>query len=294
MAGWWWTRHPKSGTNVLIASTLEKLEWLLGGTPADILLQSLLSAGIAPLREAISLASLESKTADQALEELLDTRQALLLNAERTQMNPNSLIVATRYWLDLKNRVGVEITNYHAGFPLRHGIPREELKSRLKLPARIFNVVIEKILAEGTLVEKAMRQNLPGVSPVPVISYPDHKIQFNPGQQTRIDKLLDQFKADPFAPPTIKTCTEEIGEDLYHALVDLGQLMPVSNEVVYRWEDYQRLVEQVRALFEKDGSISVAQMRDRFKTSRRYVLAFLEHLDAINLTIRDGDVRRLK
>jgi selenocysteine-specific elongation factor len=70
--------------------------------------------------------------------------------------------------------------------------------------------------------------------------------------------------------------------------------MPVSAEVAFRWEDYQSLVEQVRSMIKTAGSISVAQMRDRFKTSRRYVLAFLEHLDTINLTVRDGDVRRLK
>jgi selenocysteine-specific elongation factor len=35
-------------------------------------------------------------------------------------------------------------------------------------------------------------------------------------------------------------------------------------------------------------------VRDRFKTSRRYALAFLEHLDATGITIREGDVRRLR
>jgi len=41
-------------------------------------------------------------------------------------------------------------------------------------------------------------------------------------------------------------------------------------------------------------SITAAQVRDHFNTSRRYVLAFLEHLDAIGVTIREGDTRRLK
>jgi len=285
---------PKKRHKRFDGKTLGKLESLSGGTPADILLQSLLSVGIAPLKEAIAHASLEAQTADQALEALLDSGQALVLNAERAQMNSNSLVVAARIWLDLKNRVEVEIANYLAAYPLRHGMPREELKSRLKLPARIFNVVLEKILASGSLVEIAMRQNLPGVSPLPVISQPGHAIQFTPEQQARVDRLLAQFKAEPYAPPTIKTCMENIGEDLYHALVDLGQLMPVSSEVVYRWDDYQRLVGQVRYWIEKEGSISVAQMRDRFNTSRRYVLAFLEHLDTIHMTVRDGDVRRLK
>ncbi len=285
---------PKKRHKRFDEKTLGRLESLLGGEPGDIMLQSLLSLGITPLKDAIEHTSLEVQTAEQAIEVLLDGGRALLLNTERAQMDPRSLIVATGYWQDLKNRVEVEISNYHAAYPLRQGIPREELKSRLKLSSRIFNVVLEKILAEGSLIEIAMRQNLPGVNPVPVISQFGHQIRFSPEQQAQIDRLMDQFKAEPYAPPTIKTCIEAIGEDLYHALVDLGRLMPVSSEVVYRWEDYQQLVAQVKSWIAKEGSISVAQMRDRFKTSRRYVLAFLEHLDAIHLTVRDGDIRRLK
>ena len=41
-------------------------------------------------------------------------------------------------------------------------------------------------------------------------------------------------------------------------------------------------------------TISVAEVRDSFQTSRRYVLALLEHLDNIGVTKRVGDVRKLK
>jgi selenocysteine-specific elongation factor len=273
---------------------LERLERLSGGTPADILLQSLLSAGISTVREMVAHASLEADTADLALQELLDTNRILTLNQENAQVNSNTIVVAAATWADLKNKLEVEISNYHSSYPLRQGMPREELKSRLKLTSRVFNRVLEKILEEGTLVEIFVRQNLPGLNPTPVISKPGHQVQFNHEQKIRVDRLLTQFKAQPHMPPTIKTCIEEIGEELFHALVDMGRLMPVSSEVVYHWDDYQNLVAEVRRMIEQEGSISVAQMRDRFKTSRRYVLAFLEHLDSINLTVRDGDVRRLK
>jgi hypothetical protein len=35
-------------------------------------------------------------------------------------------------------------------------------------------------------------------------------------------------------------------------------------------------------------------VRDHFNTSRRYVLALLEHLDATGVTVREGDARRLR
>jgi selenocysteine-specific elongation factor len=39
--------------------------------------------------------------------------------------------------------------------------------------------------------------------------------------------------------------------------------------------------------------LTVAEFRDRFNTSRRYALAFLEYLDVIGVTLREGDNRRL-
>jgi selenocysteine-specific elongation factor len=46
--------------------------------------------------------------------------------------------------------------------------------------------------------------------------------------------------------------------------------------------------------FKHESTLTVAQFRDQFNTSRKYALAFLEHLDLIGVTIREGDNRRLK
>jgi selenocysteine-specific elongation factor len=63
---------------------------------------------------------------------------------------------------------------------------------------------------------------------------------------------------------------------------------------VFRREDYDGIVEEIAMMLEAQHTISVAQVRDAFQTSRRYVLAILEHLDAIGVTVRAGDVRKLK
>jgi selenocysteine-specific elongation factor len=52
-------------------------------------------------------------------------------------------------------------------------------------------------------------------------------------------------------------------------------------------------VQEVTDLIDKKGAVSIAEVRDYFDTSRKYVLALMEHLDARGLTIRDGDLRRL-
>jgi selenocysteine-specific elongation factor len=64
--------------------------------------------------------------------------------------------------------------------------------------------------------------------------------------------------------------------------------------VVFSKEGYKSMLSEVIKMIQEDGAITAAQVRDRFNTSRRYVLAFLEHLDSRGITVREGDTRRLR
>jgi selenocysteine-specific elongation factor len=274
-------------------TVIARLESLVGGTPAEILLQAMLALGIASKQDSIAKSSLEGDVAEAALAELMVSDQALILGPE-TRPKSNSLILTSIYWHQFQDRLLQEISTYHHDYPLRQGMPREELKSRLKIDTRIFNIALARMISSQKLGQKYMRQNLPGVSPVPVVYDLPHQIQFSSAQEVLVQNLLNQFATDPYAPPTIKTCIENVGDDVYHALVDLEQLIPVSGEVVFLMKIYEQMVAQIRHVLAEKGGITVAQVRDLFKTSRRYVLAFLEHLDAIRITVREGDIRRLK
>jgi len=106
--------------------------------------------------------------------------------------------------------------------------------------------------------------------------------------------LMERFAENPASPPSIKDVNGVVGPELYSAMIDMGYLVPLSAEVVFRREDYDTYVEQIVQMLQSEGTISVAQVRDSFQTSRKYVLAILEHLDATGLTIRDGNSRRLR
>jgi selenocysteine-specific elongation factor len=102
------------------------------------------------------------------------------------------------------------------------------------------------------------------------------------------------FEQKPHSPPSVKECQAETGEDIYNALVELEQLIQLSADVVFRKEDYEEMVAKVRAFISEKGQMTVADARDLFDSSRKYMLALLEHLDAIRVTTRDGDFRKLR
>ncbi len=51
---------------------------------------------------------------------------------------------------------------------------------------------------------------------------------------------------------------------------------------------------RITAAIERDGSITLAGVRDELGTSRKYAQAYLEHLDAEHVTLRRGDERVLR
>jgi selenocysteine-specific elongation factor len=249
---------------------------------------------VAPLSETITRSNLEAQAASGAVEELLAAGLLTRLEnqAPEDPMSPEELVVSKSLWDQVVARVTQETSQYHKTHPLRPGLPREELKSRLKdtlrasagaNPARLYNAVLRKLAAQGVLKENG-----------PLVLHPEHAIRFTPQQKNSIDRLMGRFAASPYAPPTLKECQAEVGEDVTQALIDLDQLVVTAPDVVFRRADYERMIADLRRLMQQNGTLTVAQVRDHFNTSRRYVLAFLEHLDAIGVTVRDGDERRLK
>jgi selenocysteine-specific elongation factor len=284
---------PKGRHKRFDQAVLDRFDALAAGTPAEIFLQALLPLGAVKFSDVVGRASLDQSVLPEAVAELLDSGQMISLGADPLQ-KPSTFVASRAFWQLSAQRVVQEIENYHQSYPLRHGIPREELKSRLGIAAKIFDALLADMKSSGQISELSLRSQLPGQNPLPVIKRPEFEVQFSGEQRSLVDGLLKKFAAEPNAPPSIKESLAVVGEELYNALIDQGQLIPLSGEVVYRWDDYQNIVADVRNILSEKGSISVAEVRDHFNTSRRYILALLEHLDAIGVTQRVGDVRKLK
>jgi selenocysteine-specific elongation factor len=91
----------------------------------------------------------------------------------------------------------------------------------------------------------------------------------------------------------VKECLGAVGDDLWAYLTDGGDFIVLASDVAFERATYEEMVEEIRSGLAEGGSITVAEVRDRFNTSRKYALALMEHLDAIGLTVREGDARRL-
>ena len=277
--------HPNGRHKRFATGLVERLESLSAGAPEDIFRESLATLKAAPVREVAQHSNLENKAAQGALDQLLDKGEIIFLESmdDGLLVSSDTLAASKGYWNQVSAAILDAVVDYHGAYPLRRGMPKEELKSKLKLSTRVYAGLTSKMIQDGSLREDG-----------PLIMHPEHEIQFSSQQEESIELLLQQFTASPYSPPSTKDSKSAVGDDVFQAIVDLVLLVPVSADVVFRKEDYDQMVAEVKGLISNNGAVSAAQVRDHFNTSRRYVLALLEHLDEIGVTVRQGDVRRLK
>jgi selenocysteine-specific elongation factor len=255
-------------------ATVARLETLARGAPGELLLQALDTLGLAPLKDALQKAGLDNQSAQAALAEL---------STELIHLDGDALVMSSPGWRRLETNLRTALTTYHAAHPLRIGMPREELKSRLGLTPREFNAVLNHAVHTGLMLTNGANVRLAS-----------HQVTFSASQQKEINILLADFRRDPYNTPSFKDCVARIGEDVLTALIEQDTLIQVSPDVLFLNETYAQMVERIRDYLLTHGKITVAEVRDLFSTSRKYALALMEYLDAHGITKRVGDERVLK
>jgi len=267
---------------------IDRLETLMAGTPEDLLLAELDRRGPLPVKMLLAESRLPAETAVAALTNL--SKQAELFPLAGGKLEPggnlagSKMLVASRAgWAALLSQIKATLADFHARFPLRLGMPRGELKSRLKLETRLFNEAIQRGQAEQALIATEMSVRLV-----------DHKVEFNPEQQAAVNKLLADFRRAPYNTPLPKDIAAAIGEDVMQALIEGGQLTRISDDVIILTETHDQFIDWLRRYLGDHQTVNVPTVRDIFKTSRKYALALLEYTDEQRITKRVGDERVLR
>jgi selenocysteine-specific elongation factor len=87
--------------------------------------------------------------------------------------------------------------------------------------------------------------------------------------------------------------TKENDGDVLAYLEGAGEVVRTGS-VIFAAEAYSELVDRIETHLREHETITLAQARDMFGTSRKYVQALLEHMDAQHITRRVGDLRVLR
>ncbi len=188
-----------------------------------------------------------------------------------------SLLWTRAGWERLFKQAGAALKAYHQKFPARTGMPRMELVNKLKL-GTLSSDILARLSSQDVLCEEGAAVRLPG-----------HQVRLTPVQQSRLDAFQKALEQNAYAPSS-----ELVPEpELLNLLVARGEVVKVSDSVVFSTGAYEHMVARITGHIKANGKITLAEVRDMFGTSRKYAQGILEYLDSKKITRRVGDERVL-
>ena len=178
---------------------------------------------------------------------------------------------------------------FHEAQPLLAGQNASQLRRELNMDELGFEKLENRLITEGQLVTEG---NL--------LRLASHEIQFSQEEETAketLEKLLLEAGMNTPALSELNTLlpeyTPKLLESTFFALLNLGQFIKIADNFFIHKTIFEKVSELLTAHLRENETITVAEFREMAQTSRKYAVPFLEYCDSQNLTVRDGNVRRL-
>lgn len=217
--------------------------------------------------------------------ELLD----LLKADEKAYTIQNQGFVHWQYYEEITEKAVESLAKYHREYPLRKGMSKEELKSRVFPPGKpkLVEAWFDQLEQEGLIRTEGT-----------FVSLSNFNIKMTPEQKNLLNQIESLYTKELFAPPRVEELpdlTREKQKNIQQVLeVMMGDsLIRVNQETVFHARALEEAREKLAAYFETHEEIALADFRDLLKTSRKYAVSLLEYFDQARVTKRHGDNRVL-
>jgi selenocysteine-specific elongation factor len=261
---------------------IKKLAILQRGTYEELILEDAQHDLICSAKKIATDLNLSTDDVYLALVRLVSSEKIIELSIVDASQKQKAFITITN-WEKLILRTKKLLLDFHNKFPLRIGMSKEELRSKLQLESKQFNIILTELLKSNNFIENNNHIHLSS-----------HKVSYSSDQNERIKKIITEIEKSPYAPPSYKEIETLLGEEILNSLIENQEFVRISNEVIFRKKEYDLMKNYVFTKINQDGTITVSEFRDYFKTSRKFALAMLENLDSAGFTIREGDFRKLR
>jgi selenocysteine-specific elongation factor len=264
---------------------IEQLRILQCGSDAEkIALQVFLAGARGLTRPGLGrVLPFPAKKMDEVLKELLS--QKVLIQWDRE----NKTLIHQRELLELSKAVERELEAYHRANPLKPGLLKEELKSRLPQikEGKLYNFVLSQLAERQILVVEKELVRLKG-----------HKVQLKEDQQAVRDGLEKIYLQSGLQPPYFKELLERFPKgqpkEVLELMVKEGKLVKVKEDLYFHKQAFEGLKQRLIKWLKEKGEITTPEFKDLTQTSRKYTIPLLEYFDAQQVTMRVEDKRLLR
>jgi len=231
------------------------------------------------------MTNITEKNLDGSLQNLLSKKKIVLIDKE------NRIYLHQADIDNLKKEMHDFIDAYHKSNPLKAGMPKEELKSKLPdfLNPKLFILIINQMIKDKKIALDEDMVRLEG-----------HKVSLGEDQSSIKTKIIKAYKESGLTPPYFKELVQEHkidparAKDVLMLLVDEGVVTKIKEDLYYHSDNLNDIKDKMIDFLKKNSEMSAPQFKDMAGASRKFLIPLLEYFDSKNLTIRIGDIRKLR
>jgi selenocysteine-specific elongation factor len=264
---------------------LPQLEVLEHGGPAEVVRTLVADCGVQgiPAAELAGRVALSNKQWRATIDGLVGRGDLVRYDGER------QVLIDGELFRGLQRQLTALLTDFHRRQPLKEGISREELRSRLKLPAALFTAITVRMVQDEKLVVER-----------DIVRLASHRVRLAAEEERLKNDLLAAYRQAGLQFPDFRELCHQLGaaEAAVKAMVALlekeGKLVRVRDGLYLDREAFAGMVEMVTAYLERQGEMTTQAFKDMVGLTRKYVIPLIEALDTHRITMRRGEVRILR
>jgi len=184
------------------------------------------------------------------------------------------------------------LTVYHQENPLKSGLAREELRSRLKphVDAKLFLYTINSLTKKELITQEGAD-----------IRLSSHEVTLQMDEQEMQEKIGTLYKEAGLRPPNFKDVLATFDEfseqqisQIFDLLLQKSTLIRINESLYFHAVELETLGEKIKDFITEQGDIDAPRFKTLTGLSRKFSIPLLEYFDKIKLTIRVGDKRILR
>ncbi len=225
------------------------------------------------------------RVTDAALAQLLAARKIIRYDKERMAL------ISAGALDELERETLSQVEAFHAAQPLAEGMPREELREKVTSDVKLLHLLVESLSRGGRLVVERDHVRLP--------AHDAKKTQTATGLQPLAERAAHLYQQALLAPPrpaeaavALSTPVAEV-ERVLDLLARGGTLIRVK-DLFFHKSAVDDLRARLVAYLRERGQITPQEWKELVGGSRKFSIPLAEHFDADKLTLRVGDLRKLR
>ncbi len=235
--------------------------------------------------ELAALIDLPAKKLKNTLNTILSNKEALIYDKE------NGRILSSGVIRDLNGRVLKILVEYHETYPLRPGLNKEELKTRI--PPLADNKLLAFILENLTETKAVgVEQDL--------IHLSGHRPSLAKEHEEIESRLLHTYKQAGLTPPYFKDVSAGLTgnvnqqREVLELMLNKNILVRVKDDLYFHHQALEGVKKQILDHFHETKELTTPRFKEMTGLTRKYLIPLLEYFDTQGLTMRLGDIRVLR